>query len=379
MISTLKDRARVLARAAHRALASAAAFGVLAGVGLGFSYVGGWIAEQSGLQARAERLSAAADGQFAPDALAEAGIDASARLVAERHDPYLVAGGAQRDRESALFAARLERAVDSRGSRPTPVAASLASKGPAAEPFRLQGAAIDATRDLDCLTSAVYFEARGEGMSGKTAVAQVVLNRVRHPAFPKSVCGVVFQGAARNTGCQFSFACNGQMRQRRDPTLWERSRKVAAAAMAGAVDATVGNATHFHATRVNPSWSNSLVRVAAVGNHVFYRFGGRAGRPGAFRFEPAPSRAEEFRPITASIVPTALPTFDQAGQAVKDLFGRHAETPQGVEAAAAAPVPAPKPAEVAAPVVPAPAPVVAEVVPTAPVVAATAPASAPTT
>lgn len=339
----MQTTTKTQARAPARALVAAAAFGALAGVGLGLSYFGGWLAEQSGLQARAERLSAAANGQFAPAALAEAGVDPSARSVAERHDPYAVAGAAQRDRQAALFAARLERATASKVAERTPLSA-----GPAAEPFRLQNAALDASRDLECLTTAVYFEARGEGAAGKKAVAQVVLNRVRHPAFPKSVCGVIFQGAARNTGCQFSFACNGQMRQRRDPALWERSRQVAAAALAGAVDATVGNATHFHATRVNPGWSGSLVRVAEVGNHVFYRFGGRAGRPGAFRYEPAPSKAEEFKPMVASVIPTELPSLDQAGQAVKDLFGRRGENEVALQASQpAAPAPAAKSADVA--------------------------------
>lgn len=333
----MQSTTKTQARAPARALVAAAAFGALAGIGLGTSYLGGWLAEQSGVQAKAERLAVSADGGFSAHALAQAGVDENARLIAERHDPYAVAGGAERDRQAALFAARLERA-----DRTKVATVKASSPGPAAEPFRLQTAALDASRDLDCLTTAVYFEARGEGVSGKRAVAQVVLNRARHPAFPNSVCGVVFQGAHRASGCQFSFACNGQMRQRRDPALWERSRQVAAAALAGYVDATVGNATHFHATRVNPGWSNTLVRVASVGNHVFYKFGGRAGRPGAFRYEPAPSKAEEFKPMVASVIPTDVLGLDQAGRAVKDLFG-HREVAKTEEAR-----PAPAPVEAAA-------------------------------
>ncbi|HEX8233313.1 MAG TPA: cell wall hydrolase [Caulobacteraceae bacterium] len=137
----------------------------------------------------------------------------------------------------------------------------------AAQPFhgKAQG------RDYDCLATAVYYEARGEGARGQEAVAQVILNRVRHPAFPKTVCAVVFQD------CQFSFACDGSMRRGKEAAAWDRARSVAAKALAGAVMAEVGNSTHFHARRVAPGWGN-LVRVASVGSHVFYRFGGHAGR-----------------------------------------------------------------------------------------------------
>jgi spore germination cell wall hydrolase CwlJ-like protein len=148
--------------------------------------------------------------------------------------------------------------------------ASLA--GPAAAPFKASS-----TRDLDCLTEAVYYEARGEGAAGQKAVAQVILNRVRHPAFPKSVCGVVYQG------CQFSFSCNGAMRGRRDAGAWNRARGIATDALSGAVMAGVGNATHFHTVNVSPNWGPSLMRVGQVGLHIFYRFSGRNGRPGAFK------------------------------------------------------------------------------------------------
>ena len=109
------------------------------------------------------------------------------------------------------------------------------------------------------------------------AVAQVVLNRARHPAFPKTICGVVFQGASRQTGCQFSFTCNGAMRGAVSQTAWTRARDVAARALSGEVFALVGTATHFHTTAVSPRWRHSLLQVAQVGDHVFYRFGGRAG------------------------------------------------------------------------------------------------------
>lgn len=131
--------------------------------------------------------------------------------------------------------------------------------------------ASNGARELDCLTSAVYFEARGETPRGQAAVAQVVMNRVANPRFPKSVCGVVFQGVATH-GCQFSFACDGSMRHSREIGAWDRARRVAERALSGAVLADVGKATHFHTTGVDPEWGPQMLRVAQVGLHVFYRF-----------------------------------------------------------------------------------------------------------
>ena len=139
-------------------------------------------------------------------------------------------------------------------------------------PFRLAGP-VEASRDLDCLTAAVYYEARGETAAGQAAVAQVVLNRVRHPAFPKSVCAVVYQGAATHS-CQFSFACNGAMRAGHELGAWDRARDVAARALSGYVMNDVGRATHFHVASLGGIWGGSMVRVAQIGSHVFYTFGG---------------------------------------------------------------------------------------------------------
>ena len=122
-------------------------------------------------------------------------------------------------------------------------------------------AALDQSRDLECLTQAVYYEARGEGRDGMKAVAQVVLNRARHPAFPKTVCAVVYQGANRGSGCQFSFTCNGAMRGAVNRSAWNRAREVATKALSGQVFSAVGNATPFHTTAVSASWSKHLIRV----------------------------------------------------------------------------------------------------------------------
>jgi spore germination cell wall hydrolase CwlJ-like protein len=170
----------------------------------------------------------------------------------------------------ALPAARLPQVID-----------SVTAPGSAAAPF---AGGTDVTgRALDCLTAAVYYEARSESPDGQRAVAQVVLNRVRHPAFPRSVCGVVFQGRERRTGCQFSFTCDGSMHRGREPGAWERAREVAEAALAGYVFAPVGLATHFHTTAIHPWWASSMRRAVTVGAHIFYRWPGQWGNPMAFR------------------------------------------------------------------------------------------------
>jgi hypothetical protein len=110
----------------------------------------------------------------------------------------------------------------------------------------------------------------------------VVLNRVRHPAFPASVCDVVYQGSTRETGCQFTFTCDGSLARRPSADGWAPARKVAEAALAGAVFAPAGWATHYHANYVVPYWASSLAKNAIVGAHIFYRWAGGWGRPAAF-------------------------------------------------------------------------------------------------
>ncbi len=137
----------------------------------------------------------------------------------------------------------------------------------------------DWARSLDCLSKAIYYEARSESEDGQRAVAQVVLNRVRHRTFPNSVCGVVYQGAERSTGCQFTFTCDGSLRYPAFGPGWERARRIAAGALSGEVYAPVGTATHYHTTAIRPYWAPSLTRVATIGSHIFYTSGGsRRGR-----------------------------------------------------------------------------------------------------
>jgi spore germination cell wall hydrolase CwlJ-like protein len=145
---------------------------------------------------------------------------------------------------------------------------------------------IAVAHDIDCLTAAVYYEARGEPREGQAAVAQVVMNRVRATGFPKSVCGVVYQGLASHA-CQFSFACDGSADRRREPGAWERARSVAGRALGGYVMSTVGGATHYHVADLGEIWGGQLVRVAQIGQHIFYRRG-HAGAGSAQAIAAAP-------------------------------------------------------------------------------------------
>ena len=153
--------------------------------------------------------------------------------------------------------------------------------GPAARPILARGTSLDQSRALQCLTAAIYYEAASEPDAGQRAVAQVVLNRVAHPAWPNTVCGVVYQGSER-PGCQFSFACDGSLARRPVAAFWERARRVAADALAGYVYAPVGLATHYHTSAVHPYWADSLAFIGTIGAHRFYRWSGGAGRPAAF-------------------------------------------------------------------------------------------------
>ena len=135
---------------------------------------------------------------------------------------------------------------------------------------------------LKCLTQAVYYEAGVEPVEGRRAVAQVVLNRVLHPAYPKSVCGVVYQGAERHTGCQFSFTCDGALLRAPAAGPWSEAQAIATAALAGHVEPSVGTATFYHADYVLPKWAYQLGKITQIGRHIFYRFNGNWGTASTF-------------------------------------------------------------------------------------------------
>lgn len=228
---------------------------------------------------------------------------------------------------------------------------------PPAKPFVLQGGEVlDQTRAVDCLTAAIYYESATEPLEGQQAVAQVVLNRVRHPAYPKTVCGVVFQGANRTSGCQFTFTCDGSLGRKPVEALWRRSHEVAVAALNGFVMKRVGNATHYHAVYVAPYWNTSLIKVADVGSHIFYRWTGGAGQPPSFAglyagAEPQVMPASLSTPPAPSLdalAAVALADPNAASSVASAPAASSAPSPANLAAAASAPPESGvKPAEVA--------------------------------
>ena len=319
------------ARANVRALVGAVALGSTVGLAIGGAYLAGGLAKATVVHAQIQRLAGAASGGFSDTALnaATGDKDAAVLAIAQRHDPLVADVADPHDRQVAALVDRLEarQAARSRASaQPVVVETAQAAPSPqqpmvmkaafiqpskklstkptlaqaAAQPFHLRGA-FDQSRDLECLTQAVYYESRGESRSGQSAVAQVILNRVRHPAFPKSVCGVVFQGA-KTGGCQFSFACDGQPHHPLENASWRRAEGVAAEALDGQVMAEVGDATHFHVASSGSNFSAGLLKVAQIGAHVFYRFGGRNGAPAMFHGQPVPSEGPTTtHPVFASL------------------------------------------------------------------------------
>ncbi|TPG16463.1 cell wall hydrolase [Sphingomonas koreensis] len=206
------------------------------------------------------------------------------------------------------------------------------SRNPPARPFVTHRTPEDTARAVDCLAAAEYYEA-GDDPQGERAVAQVVLNRVRHPSFPKTVCGVIFQGSERTTGCQFTFTCDGSL-GRYHPTAvaWGRAQAIAVRSLNGNVYAPVGYATHYHTDWVVPYWSSSLMKVAAVGTQIFFRWPGWWGTSGAFSdpvdpvepVEPALAdlsvahRPTQTDPVAAETSPDAVPAVAATPRASAD-------------------------------------------------------------
>lgn len=223
-----------------------------------------------------------------------------------------------------------------------------AALAPAA-PFRFTGSDEGLARAVDCLAAAAWYEA-GDDPRGERAVVQTVLNRARHPAFPATVCGVVFQGSERPTGCQFTFTCDGALARTPSIAAWARARAIGAAALNGQVDASVGTATHYHADYVVPYWQSSLVKIAQVGAHLFYRWPGTWGLPAAFsqhgrNEEPAIAALARLSPAHASqgaLASAALPALTDAplanaGQAIEQLSAHYPSDTSGANAAPNAP------------------------------------------
>ncbi|MDP3674744.1 MAG: cell wall hydrolase [Novosphingobium sp.] len=211
-----------------------------------------------------------------------------------------------------------------------------------ARPTFLSGSSQDRFRALHCLTTAIYYEAASEPDAGQRAVAQVVLNRVAHPQWPNSVCGVVFQGSER-PGCQFSFACDGSMARVPVRMWWDRALHVAERALAGEVYAPVGLATYYHTGAVNPRWAAAQTFIGAIGAHLFYRPPGGAGVAGAFtdRYwggEPTPApRPRLAQTPTLPSDPLAVAQSWAAARVHPDATPVPISVPQGPQGYAPAP------------------------------------------
>jgi hypothetical protein len=227
--------------------------------------------------------------------------------IAERHDPTLLQPalyGLTPGWESLTLAGKPRLEPGRTGLEAQRLNAAMTPAFGAlrpARPFMFKGDANDGRRALRCLTQAVYFEAALESDAGQAAVAQVVLNRVRDPNYANTVCGVVFEGAERITGCQFSFTCDGSLSQAPVAWAWERARKVAEKALNGEVAQQVGTATHYHADYVHPWWAPTVAKVTQIGAHIFYRWKGVYGETAAFRTvykggEPVIDEARFSRP-----------------------------------------------------------------------------------
>ena len=205
--------------------------------------------------------------------------------------------------------------------------------GPAAQRYVFRGStSTDTARAHYCLTAALYYEAASESDDGMRGVAQVVLNRVRHPSFPNSVCGVVFQGSQRAIVCQFTFSCDGAMARAPSRPNWMRASRIAAEALAGRTFPPVGLATHYHTLAIWPSWGRSLAMTNIVGAHIFHRWRGRWGTPAAFS-QPYTGR----EPVPGPYLPIAAQLVARAGRsspALTPLPAMPAGTPDAAALAA---------------------------------------------
>ncbi len=201
---------------------------------------------------------------------------------------YTIAPGAEAiaagsgDNTSLIIDPAAESAMPSAPVNGAALPYDLPGVGGVAQPFIIRAGTADHARALRCLTDAIYYEAASESDAGQRAVAQVIINRMRHPTYPNNICGVIYQGSERRTGCQFSYACDGAMARIPNRLSWDRARNVAASALAGNVFTPVGMATHYHTVNIYPYWAPSLHFLGTIGAHRFYRWKGSAGRPSAF-------------------------------------------------------------------------------------------------
>jgi len=142
-----------------------------------------------------------------------------------------------------------------------------------ASPSAVELAMVKFAGEQRCLAEVMYYEARGEGVEGEEAIAEVVFHRMHRRGYPGSICGVVYQGMADAPACQFSFVCNGEMRRPKVYADWARAKLLAAKILSGytVLGNITGGATSFHAVDVEPGWAGSLERTVQIGNHIFYK------------------------------------------------------------------------------------------------------------
>ncbi len=128
-------------------------------------------------------------------------------------------------------------------------------------------------KEVWCMATAIYFEARGESYRGQVAVGQVVMNRVHHKLYPDTICGVVYQNQSKRNACQFSFACDGIPERVTEEKAWDQAMQIAKDVISGVeYIADVGYSTHYHATYVYPHWAPRMKKNTKIGMHVFYQF-----------------------------------------------------------------------------------------------------------
>ncbi|CAN5230990.1 cell wall hydrolase [soil metagenome] len=258
----------------------------------------------------AEAVAMATGGDLTDKGLAAmaARLDPAQLALAIRHDPnekQAALLGLTPGWESLTLAGKPSLELGANGLDAQRLNAAMPATAGAlrpALPFVFHAATeADRLRAVRCLTQGIYYEAALESTEGQEAVAQVVLNRVRDPNYPNSICGVVFEGAERDTGCQFSFTCDGSLAQAPVGWAWDRSRVVALRMLAGHVASKVGTATHYHADYVHPWWSPTLAKITQIGAHIFYRWKGVYGETAAFKqryatHEPVIDEARFARP-----------------------------------------------------------------------------------
>lgn len=181
-------------------------------------------------------------------------------------------GGVSSFLDSPADALKFEPALATGGKTPSPQSIAY-TPSPDGLNFKSKGEseAEFEERERRCLATAIYFEARGEPVRGQIAVGQVILNRVRSPQFPQTICGVVYQGQM-HPGCQFSFACDGHTDMPRDDAQWALAQQLSRQITSGEVWLPeVGYSTYYHANYVRPAWVDAMNKIDSIGRHIFYK------------------------------------------------------------------------------------------------------------